>query len=321
MLAHFDSIDELGKDRFPRVATTVNVAHTGQQHLGILMRLLPKLTRRRLLQLAGGTAAAGAAALLYAWRIEPHWLRVAHRSMPLVGLPASLEGQRLVQLSDLHVGPIVDIDYLIQSMKLVSSLQPAMTVITGDFMTCSWSDCADDVARVLEHLQPGPLGCFATLGNHDYGWGWRQHAIAETLKNRLRDLGVRVLQNEFESIEGLQLVGVDDLWGPNFLVMDMLSRIDPTRPTVTLCHNPDAVDLPEMAALPGWVLSGHTHGGQIKPPFLPPPIMPVKNKLYTAGELALTGGRRLYINPGLGYSHRFRLNMRPEITVFELTAA
>jgi uncharacterized protein len=285
------------------------------------MRVFPKITRRRLLKLAGGTVAAGTAAVLYGWRIEPHWVHVAHRPMPISGLPSSLEGLRLVQVTDLHVGPIVDIAYLIESFKIVSSLEPDLTVITGDFMTCHWSDCADDVARVLEHLHPGPLGCFATLGNHDYGWGWRQHAVAECLKKRLRDLGIRPLQNEFEIVEGLQLVGVDDLWGPNFDVTDLVSKIDSKLPTVTLCHNPDAVDLAEMALIPGWVLSGHTHGGQFKPPFLPPPIMPVKNRRYTAGEFALSGGRRLYINPGLGYSRRFRLNMRPEITVFELTAA
>jgi uncharacterized protein len=285
------------------------------------MRAFPKITRRRLLQVAGGSVAAGAAALLYAWRVEPHWLRVAHRPMPIAGLPSALEGRRIVQLSDLHVGPIVEMDYLVESMQVASALEPDLTVITGDFMTCHWKDCADGVARVLEHLKPGPLGCFATLGNHDYGWAWRQHSVAECLKTRLRDLGVRLMQNEVQMVDGLQLVGVDDLWGPNFTVAELVTKIDPKLPTVTMCHNPDAVDLPEMAPIPGWVLSGHTHGGQIKPPFLPPFINPVKNQRYTAGKFALSGRRTLYINPGLGYSHRIRFNMRPEITVFELTAA
>src|SRR5262245_59223558 len=113
------------------------------------MRVFPKITRRRLLKLAGGSVAAGAAALLYAWRVEPHWLRVVHRPMPLKGLPSALEGRRIVQLSDLHVGPIVDVDYLIESMQVASALEPDLTVITGDFMTCHWKDCADGVARVL----------------------------------------------------------------------------------------------------------------------------------------------------------------------------
>ena len=70
----------------------------------------------------------------------------------------------------------------------------------------------------------------------------------------------------------------------------------------------------------GWVLAGHTHGGQCKPPFLPPPLLPVRNKRYTAGEIPLSDGRRLYINRGLGHLIRARFNVRPEITAFTLRA-
>ncbi|MEO1082736.1 MAG: hypothetical protein AAFY88_00695, partial [Acidobacteriota bacterium] len=70
----------------------------------------------------------------------------------------------------------------------------------------------------------------------------------------------------------------------------------------------------------GWILSGHTHGGQCKPPFLPPPILPVENRRYTAGAFELEGGRRLYINRGLGYLKRVRFNVRPELTLFTLRA-
>jgi predicted MPP superfamily phosphohydrolase len=101
----------------------------------------------------------------------------------------------------------------------------------------------------------------------------------------------------------------------------MLDATDWDRPTLVLCHNPDAVDLPIWSEYSGWILSGHTHGGQCKPPFLPPPLLPVRNTRYTAGAFALTGGRRLYINPGLGYLRRVRFNVRPEITVFRLTRA
>jgi uncharacterized protein len=71
----------------------------------------------------------------------------------------------------------------------------------------------------------------------------------------------------------------------------------------------------------GWILSGHTHGGQCKPPFLPPPLLPVRNRRYTAGEFPLTGGRRLYISRGVGHLLPVRFNVRPEVTVFELRPA
>ena len=70
----------------------------------------------------------------------------------------------------------------------------------------------------------------------------------------------------------------------------------------------------------GWILSGHTHRGQCKPPFLTPPMLP-RNKIYTAGEIDLKDGRRLYINRALGHLWPVRFNVRPEITIFELRAA
>jgi predicted MPP superfamily phosphohydrolase len=69
------------------------------------------------------------------------------------------------------------------------------------------------------------------------------------------------------------------------------------------------------------VLAGHTHGGQCKPPFLPPPLLPVRNRRYTAGEFAVAPGRTLYINRGLGHLIQVRFNVRPELTLFTLERA
>jgi predicted MPP superfamily phosphohydrolase len=68
----------------------------------------------------------------------------------------------------------------------------------------------------------------------------------------------------------------------------------------------------------GWILSGHTHGGQCKPPFLPPPLLPVRNRAYTSGEFALAGNRRMYISRGVGHLIRVRFGARPEVVLFEL---
>jgi len=286
------------------------------------MPTVPRVTRRRCLKLsAAATLAGGASTFLYTWRVEPHWFRVVRRDMPVVGLPRALAGRTIVQISDLHVGPIVDPDYLIRALKFVSGLGQALTVITGDFMSCRSSEQVGEVVRVVKHLRPGPLGCLAVLGNHDYGTGWSDWDAASRLCGELDGLGVKVLRNESTTIAGLQFVGLEDLWGPYFTPGRVLAATDWGRPTVVLCHNPDAVDLPIWSGFSGWILSGHTHGGQCKPPFLPPPLLPVKNTRYTSGEFGLTGGRRLYINPGLGYIHRVRFNVRPEITVFRLLEA
>jgi predicted MPP superfamily phosphohydrolase len=241
--------------------------------------------------------------------------------MPIVGLPKELEGKSLVQISDLHVGQLVDFDYLVGCIQRLASLDPDYVVFTGDFMSCRGPEQIDQVARLLEHFRPARLGCFAVLGNHDYGAGFRQTDVADKLSQRLNDAGLRVLRNEAAITHGLQFLGIDDFWSPNFNLPDAVSQVDFQRPTITLCHNPDVVDLPEWSSAKGWVLAGHTHGGQCKPPFLPPPILPVRNRRYTSGEFDLGGDRWMYINPGLGYLRRVRFNVRPEITYFRLQTA
>jgi uncharacterized protein len=278
----------------------------------------PRITRRRFL--AASALAIGGTGF-YTWRIEPHWIEVVKRDLPIANLPRSLEDRTLVQISDLHVGDSVDTDYLISALKRVSSLEPSMTVITGDFMTCDSPEHIDTVSRVLENLQPAPLGCFAIFGNHDYTRSWSRTDVADALARRLSQLGIHVLRNECRLVEGLQLVGLDDFWSPCFKPSAVISNVDWQRPALTLCHNPDAVDKPALAKCRGWILSGHTHGGQCKPPFLPPPLLPVANRRYTAGEFALTNDRQLYINRGLGHLLHVRFNVRPEITVFRLCAA
>jgi predicted MPP superfamily phosphohydrolase len=278
-------------------------------------------TRRRVLTLAGGTAGLALGLGGYAWRIEPHWVEFVGRELPLERLPPRLEGRTLVQVSDLHVGRVVDSEYLIDSLRKVAGLRPDLIALTGDFMTYRSTQRIDEVARVLQALPEAPLGRFAVLGNHDYGEGWSDIGAADRLGERLAGLGIELLGNDVRDVAGLQVAGIDDLWGPRFRPEAVLPRLDPGRPSVVLCHNPDAVDLPHWSGFRGWVLSGHTHGGQCKPPFLPPPLLPVKNRRYTAGAFEIGDGRRLYINRGLGYLHRVRFGVRPEITAFRLTRA
>jgi predicted MPP superfamily phosphohydrolase len=137
----------------------------------------------------------------------------------------------------------------------------------------------------------------------------------------LQGFGVRFLRNEVVDIEGLQVLGLDDLWANRFEPTAALASLASGRPAIALSHNPDTVDLPVWGQFKGWILSGHTHGGQCKPPFLPPPLLPVRNKLYTAGVFELAGERSLYISRGIGHLLQVRFNVRPEVTVFELQAA
>jgi predicted MPP superfamily phosphohydrolase len=276
------------------------------------------VSRRRFL----GTAAAGLIGTgFYAWRVEPHWVEVVRRDLPIVGLPSALEGETLVQLSDIHVGDQVDDDFLRDNFDLVNGLDPAFVALTGDFMTCRGDEQLARTLRVMERLRPGRLGSVAVLGNHDYSSHLLQEDVAGRLANGLRDQGMTVLRNERRTLGGLTFVGLDDLWRGKFDVLTALAGMAADEPAVALCHNPDGVDQPGWGNYQGWVLAGHTHGGQCKLPFLPPFRVPVKNKRYVAGEIDLEDGRRLYINRALGHLLRVRFNVRPEITVFRLMQA
>jgi len=277
-----------------------------------------RLTRRQLLKTALAGSGAALATGLYTWRIEPHWVQVVERSLPIARLPLALEGARLVQLSDLHIGPRVDDGYLAGVFTRVRQLEPDVVVYTGDF-TSYHAGIVEHAKRMFELLPLGRRGTFGTLGNHDYGRGWSNHANADSLAAAADAVGVRILRNEIGEADGLQVIGLDDVWADRFNARAAMAAVDTNRAAIALSHNPDTVDLPGWEKHEGWILAGHTHGGQCKAPFLPPPLLPVKNRRYTSGEFDLTGNRRLYINRGLGYLLRVRINARPEVTLFTLT--
>jgi predicted MPP superfamily phosphohydrolase len=285
------------------------------------------IQRRAFLRVSLGACGAAALTGLYAWRVEPHWVQVVHRGLAIRGLPGNLIGKTLVQLSDFHVGPRVDDAYLIGALERVAAMRPDIVVFTGDFITYQTGGTKqkaggmERLARVLSHFPHGRLGSAAILGNHDYGPAWSHPEIADAVADTAQNAGLVVLRNASTQIAGLQFVGMDDLWARRFSPLAAFVQSDPELPTIALTHNPDSVDRKGWELHQGWILGGHTHGGQCKPPFLPPPLLPVENKRYTAGEFALSAGRQLYINRGLGHLLRVRFNVRPEVTVFELQRA
>jgi len=276
------------------------------------------LTRRRFLT---GIVAGPFLAGFYAWRLEPHWVEFVRRDLPILRLPAELAGKTLVQLSDLHIGPQVDDTYITRVFAAVAALQPDLVVHTGDLITYDGAASLQQAKAVLTAFPRGRLGTFAILGNHDYGKNWSEPAVAAQVAGLLTDAGCTVLRNQTAVVSGLSLVGLDDLWGGRFTPHRVLPFLKPQEPAIVLSHNPDTCDLPGWTGFQGWILSGHTHGGQCKAPFLPPPLLPVRNRRYTAGEFNLGEGRRLYINRGVGHLLQVRCNVRPEVTLFRLIAA
>ena len=287
-----------------------------------MVKKTPRLSRRAWIRGAvGGGAAMMVGSSVYAWRIEPYWVRIERRKMRLRNLPEAWIGKRIVQLSDLHVGPVVDNAYLRASLRRVATLEPDLLLLSGDFMT---SQSAEEIPLTLDTLRDAPVAdvpTLAVLGNHDYGDAFRDRSVARELADGLDALGVRVLRNESTEIDGLQFAGSDDLWAGRCHVHDSLSGIDPERPTVYMAHNPDICDVAGWSGFNGWILSGHTHGGQCRFPLIGAPILPVRNRRYIAGHVRLDRNRDLYVNRGLGYKHPIRFGVRPEVTVFTLDRA
>ncbi len=273
-----------------------------------------KFIKYSLSTVLGSTIVAG----FYTWQIEPFWLEFVYRQLPIKNLPNRLKGKTLMQISDVHVGNQFDYQFIIESFKRASALSPDIVVYTGDYMSYEGSNQFNQMTEVFKNAVHGQLGTYAILGNHDYGFGWKQNEVAQRVCQILNESRIQILRNEIADCYGLDIMGLDDYWAINFNPGAALGRYKKSKASLVLCHNPDVCDLNVWGNYEGWILSGHTHGGQCKPPFLKAPMLPVKNKNYDQGYIALGNNRHLYINRALGHLHQVRFNVRPEITVFTL---
>ena len=263
------------------------------------------------------------ARLTYATRIEPTWLELNHLPIPVKDLPPAFSGLRIVQMSDFHGGHQVTAAYLNEAVELAQAQEPDAVVLTGDFVHKGFCH-VDQVAEILGKLQ-APLGVFAVLGNHDFSvrnaLGIRRHqhlhqAVADALKNQ----GIRVLHNETQVLtrggQHLYLAGVEDLWSRVCDLDKTLANLSPHIPCVLLAHNPSTVE-----HLNGHrcdlVLSGHTHGGQVKLPGVGPVALGPKGRRFAAG-LYQVNDTTLYVNKGVGFGLRIRFGVRPEVAVLTL---
>ncbi|RYZ62885.1 MAG: phosphoesterase [Chitinophagaceae bacterium] len=280
------------------------------------------MKRRNFLKGLAGLTGVGLVSGLYAWQIEPFWLEFVEVEMPVKNLPSELNGKTLVQISDIHIGKRFDHNFVIDSFKKAQAYHPDFVVYTGDYVSTYKDEVQyKELEETLSHCVKGKMATVGILGNHDYGRNWAQAEVADKISLLLEQNGVTVLRNSQKEFAGLNLIGLDDYWGLNFNPQLALSNLDKAKPSILLCHNPDVCDLDVWEGYEGWILAGHTHGGQCKPPFLPPPMLPVNNRTYTAGKIELSGNRTLYINRALGHLWQVRFNVRPEITIFKLIAA
>lgn len=235
--------------------------------------------------------------------------------------PERLTGFTIALLSDFHYDPYFSIHPIQSSIGIVNALRPHLIVLTGDFVSVPFfgdpakaAADADPCAAILKNLK-APHGTWAVMGNHD------AFTDPDRVTAALQEQGIPVLANRSMPIESdgarFWLGGVDDVLGKTADLDATLQNIPPSEATVLMVHEPDFAD--RVAGHPvDLQLSGHSHGGQVRLPFLPPVYLPDLGKKYVWG-LYKVGGLTLYTNPGLGtVGFPARLNCPPEITLITL---
>ena len=261
--------------------------------------------------------------MLAGW-VGSRWLVVRQLDVRLQQLPPALAGLRIVQVSDLHVGPQTSRRHLARIAAAVHAAHPDLIAITGDQVDDYAADAAH-FARAFGDLT-APLGVYAIAGNHDVYAGW------DAVRAGLEQMGIRVLVNEAVQLQhngaAFWLAGTGDPAGTSVQrgtekvapdLVRTMADVAPADFSIVLAHNP--VLWPPLAqAGADLTLSGHTHHGQLSIPRLgwsmASPFL--KHAMGAHRE----GPSLLYINPGTNFwGIPFRIGALPEVSVLTLRSA
>jgi hypothetical protein len=279
----------------------------------------PKLVTRRGFLKAAGLAAIGLP--LYSAGIARHEISVEYRTIRLDRLPDQFRGLRIIQLSDFHYAEYTEPLFIREVVERVNHLKADVVLFNGDYVTTGFFSeertkefayrCAEILGRVECPLR------YAVLGNHDSSYA--KPAVVDALAVH----GITLLDNSFTPLERdnrrLWFAGTGDAFTHTMdldKAIPRASRID-GEPVILMVHEPDV--LPHVASRNvDLMLSGHTHGGQVRIPFMPAVHLPPLGRHYIEGFFRL-GPTQLYVNRGIGtVGVPLRLNCPPEITVITL---
>lgn len=244
-------------------------------------------------------------------RAEGYSFSVNRYCFALAGLAEPL---RVAQLSDLHFGPYVREGALRRWVDATLAERPELIVITGDFVDLQATGNLTALARQLSRLR-APLGVYGVWGNHDYA-NFGRARLAE-LGRLLSGAGVRVLTNAGVLLrEDLYLAGVDDFGRGCPRLEPALAARPPGAACLLLSHNPDI--LPQVPQGVGLTLCGHTHGGQVKLPFVGPLVTSsAYGRRFAEGWI--TEPVSAFVSRGLGFSMLpVRWNCQAEVVVIDL---
>ena len=277
------------------------------------------VTRRSFLK-AGVFAAGGMA--LYAGEIERHWVDVHRVEIRLANLPDAFRGFRIAHMADFHYGEYSEPTFIRSVVRRVNALRPDMIALTGDFVSSGPMvkrisvDFAYHCADLLVKLECPRK--FASMGNHDVLVS--RIDVSDALQSR----SIPVLYNDAMAIEKdgarIWLAGIaDTIVGTDADLNAAIpqGRVPSKEPLILMAHEPDYADRVIGSGV-DLMLSGHTHGGQVRIPFMPPMNLPPMGRKYIEGYFSLSG-LQLYVTRGIGtVGVPFRFRCPPEITLITL---
>ncbi len=230
--------------------------------------------------------------------------------VPIKDLPAAFDGFTIAQLSDIHLYPYTQAETVQRAVELANQFQPDLVALTGDYV---WQDldAIYDLTAIFSNLK-ATYGVVASMGNHDI---WLD---AATIKSAFAEAGLPMLINQGFPIQKsgteIFIAGLDDGWSGQPDLNRALADAKENIPVILLFHEPDLVDQVAVDGRVSLMLSGHTHGGQVRINGKRPPIQPYLGTKYDIG-LHQVGSTYLYVNRGIGnISIPLRINCPPEVT-------
>lgn len=248
---------------------------------------------------------------------EARSISVSRNNIALPQLPASFQGLTIAFLTDFHCSPETPPDFLERVVDETNRLTPDVILLGGDYVTRG-TTYVPAVGNLLARLH-APMGVYGVLGNHDFDGN--THAI----RDMLRRAGIVELTNAGHWLmrEGSRILvaGVGDLWEDSQDLAAALAGAHANDIVILLSHNPDyAMQLTDPRVR--LVLSGHTHGGQIRLPYVGTVISNSRYGRRLVSGLVPFDSFLLYISRGLGtVMMPFRYHCPPEITLLTLRAA
>lgn len=285
--------------------------------------------RRFLVDGAAVAVAAPSAAMLATGTLATPWdLRLVKYRVAIRDLPRELDGLRIAQIADTHLGRFVPEEFIAKAVGMAIDLKPDVVALTGDYVYggVAYIDRSAELFRVLGERLPG-VPVVGVLGNHDW------YADGRRMRAALEGVGVRMLDNAQTYLDAttrrlvdgvdaperaLCLAGVGDMWTDRVDLSRALAGVPSDMPCVLLAHNPDTAELSEVKASRGprvdLMLSGHTHGGQVRLPLMKPWFVPSRYGAKYEGGVVQGPRFRVVVSRGVGLSLApMRLGVPPEV--------